>query len=161
MATWQLVRPGTWDYATLGFKADNGAILIAANAPDPFWNSIANGPAETVLRYGVGVGTDPDFVETPEGSVLAYDRTQNQYLPMLPGDFFSQEVVQVELGTAMGTELADPTSPAALQVSANIGALAALVVEMNGDPLGTGHVVIKVDTANGNEINDITWVEAV
>ena len=46
-------------------------------------------------------------------------------------------------------------------LAASIGALAALVVDMDGNPLGTGHVVIKVDTANGNEINDIVWVGSI
>lgn len=42
-------------------------------------------------------------------------------------------------------------------VEAKIAALSALVVDLAGNPLGTGHVVIKVDTANGNEISDIVW----
>lgn len=43
------------------------------------------------------------------------------------------------------------------RVSAQIVHLAAAVVDMAGNPLGSGHVVIKVDTANGNEIADIVW----
>lgn len=94
MATWQLARPGSWDYASLGFSAVDGDILIASNAPDAFWNPIANGPAETVKRTGVGTGGDPGFVETEGGSILAYDDEANQYLPMRPADIAELPAVQ-------------------------------------------------------------------
>lgn len=55
--------------------------------------------------------------------------------------------------------LPEHLTPTALSASTEdmIQSLAALVVDMDGNPLGAGHVVIKVDTANGNEINDIVW----
>lgn len=102
MATWKLNRPGgPWDYPTLGFLAAHDAVLIAAAAPDRFWAAVADGPPETVVRYGLGTGEGPGFVPVPDGSVLAYDAPSQRYLPRTPLDFVHLPAVQEVIeGTA-------------------------------------------------------------
>lgn len=84
-------------------------------------------PGEMALELTDGTTTDP--INLPPGIV--------------PDD--------ATLATALGG------TQAKAALSAQIVHLAAAVVDLSGNPLGSGHVVIKVDTANGNEITDIVW----
>lgn len=55
MARWVLNRPGVWEYPPLGFRAANGAVLIAEAPPDPYWSLGPNqSAAETVVRNPLG-----------------------------------------------------------------------------------------------------------
>lgn len=48
---WRLIRPGSWDYASLGFIADDGAVLVGAR-PDAYWVPAEDqGASENVNRY--------------------------------------------------------------------------------------------------------------
>lgn len=124
MPTWQLARTGgPWDYSTLGFRAANGDILIAANAPDAYWNSIADGPAETVVRYGVGTGPAPDYVETVDGSTLMYNATTNRWEPTTPANFVARPATEAALDTATAS-LVGKTSQLRTAVEARAAAVA-------------------------------------
>lgn len=101
MPTYQLSRAGTWDYPTLGFRATNGDVFIGAAAPDAFWVLISDGPAETVVRYGVGSGT-PAYTEPVDGTLLAYNPVSKAFDQTTAPSYFAKTAVQTVLDGRYG-----------------------------------------------------------
>jgi hypothetical protein len=112
---------------------------------------VAGPPAVVqVVRGPKGVGVeDVDQDAAADGDLVLNltDGSTTTPVPLPPGVIPDD----AQLATALG----QPQAKGAL--SAQIVHLAAAVVDLSGNPLGSGHVVIKVDTANGNEITDIVW----
>lgn len=135
MPTYQLSRAGTWDYPTLGFRATNGDILIGSAAPDAFWLLVADGPAETVVRYGVGSGT-PAYTEPVDGTLLTWNPTSKAFEQTTAAAYFAKTAPKAALNTGYAQVLTPIVGEAPADTTARINAALAAT-----SPFGTRKTV--------------------
>lgn len=163
----------TPDPVTLA-PAYRGIHLIATDEPDlnpqnAVYNvayQLKSGRTGKTLKY-----PEPHQIAVPSGStidlttVIPPDNAQAIGIPQAnalaaaaAASAAAAEEALTDLDPTTADLVADDGSLLSAEVVAKISSLSALVVDMAGNPLGSGHVVIKVDTSHSNEINDIVWV---
>lgn len=149
-------QPGeSYEYPSLGFTAEDGAILdgtasdpVITNAPGPEWSVVASGPESGITRYAQP-SFDPDFVEPADGSLLSYSDSGNHGEWTSPADLVDSSH---PFGQTLKTAIADQVGNVKGYARPSVGAGFAAALDMeSGDLIAT-----VCGDSTGND--DFEWV---